>query len=344
VRWSRFLDPLNAKCGRNCATALHIAAENDAAGVVGVLLNAKADPSLTDDQGDTPLHCAMLYGAPSALNILLAQGAPTMIENSYGELALHHLAEFGLCEDGASSPVAVSEAMTRRHFLRSDKAREVLLAALRESGELAVALDHKAAASGGGTPLHAAARHNHPGAVHAVRLLAEARANTESRDAEDRTPLALAIRHHGAGSKVAATLREMGAKECTDARTEMSACSLQPTSEQPSMASGSACAAGPEEDPLAQALGGLVRPLRLPGPSLLVDGAPGAEEAMEDQGQGSDERPVGQTMIAGESSDRKVEGTMECEPEEQNDQKVVAMELCGGELSGGSPELPVRAE
>ena len=43
--------------GHHGSTPLHLAAESDAPGVVATLLEAKAEPQLGDDQGDTALHC-----------------------------------------------------------------------------------------------------------------------------------------------------------------------------------------------------------------------------------------------------------------------------------------------
>lgn len=55
---------LKAKLGHHGSSPLHLAAESDSGGVCAALLACAADPQLGDDQGDTALHCAVLYGSP----------------------------------------------------------------------------------------------------------------------------------------------------------------------------------------------------------------------------------------------------------------------------------------
>lgn len=229
VSWSRFMDPLNAKVGQISSTPLHIAAENDASGVICALVEARADIQASDDQGDTPLHCAVLYGSPRALAELLARGADALKENGTGELPIHLLAEFGPGDVGAE----LTPVLARRHFARSFKTQEVLVDALRERGQLSTALAHMASGDVGNTSLHSVARFDHQGAEHAVQLLLDSRAAIEAKNTEGRTPLALAARRHGINSRVAELLKKSGAE-------------VPP----------------PEVvDPLAGALGGCVRPL-----------------------------------------------------------------------------------
>ena len=85
VEWSRFLDPLHAKVGAIGSTPLHAAAECDAPAVATALLEAKADPNIGDDHGDTPVHIAMLYGSPRALAELLARGGEALRANGRSE-------------------------------------------------------------------------------------------------------------------------------------------------------------------------------------------------------------------------------------------------------------------
>jgi len=227
--WSMFLDPLNAKVGVSGSTPLHAAAEGDAPGAIAALLEAKADPTVTDDQGDTAVHCAMLYGTPHAMMELASRGCSVMEENNAGELPLHLMAEFG---PGDAEERQLGEPMMRRHFQRSMKTQELLIDALRHRGQLANALEHRAAGDQGNTPLHCVARWNHLGAANAVQLLVEARADMEASNEDGWTPLTVACRHGAGSGQVAAALRSLGAKEPT-----------------PEMAS------------LAGALGGCVRPL-----------------------------------------------------------------------------------
>mmetsp|Transcript_65556 Transcript_65556/g.213483 ORF Transcript_65556/g.213483 Transcript_65556/m.213483 type:complete len:653 (+) Transcript_65556:51-2009(+) len=209
VRWSRFLDPLQAKIGNLGLTPLHTAAEEDAPGVVRVLLEAKADPGLSDDQGDTPVHYAVLYAAPRALGELLSSGADVLCENAAGELPLHQVAEFGL---GDSGDAEMPATFLKRHFARSFRVQQLLLDTLRSRGQLAAALRH-ASDHDGNMPLHAVALRNHLGAAHAARLLVEANAELEGRNADGRTPLCLAIKRYGSKGLVAKALLQLGARK-----------------------------------------------------------------------------------------------------------------------------------
>merc|ERR1719433_54808 len=125
------------------------------------------------------------------------------------------------------------EKLARRHFAKSIRAQQLLVEALRQNGQLARALAHAAEGDNGNTPLHAAARWDHQGAEHAVRLLGQARADLELKNAEGCTALVMALRRFGQNGKVASALKELGARE--------------PPLE--------------AVDPLAGALGGCVRPL-----------------------------------------------------------------------------------
>ncbi|CAK9060528.1 unnamed protein product [Durusdinium trenchii] len=241
IHWCRFLDPLQAKVGHHGSTPLHLAAESDAPGVVATLLEAKAEPQLGDDQGDTALHCAMLYGSPRALEALLERGASPYVENGSQELPLHLMAEFGPGDDDPLPP-----ALSSRHFAKTFRAQTRLLEALAQRQQLAAALAHRAEGDLRNTPLHSVARHCHPGALHAVELLVNARADMEATNEEGKTPLAISLRRFGATSPVVALLRRLGARA--------------PDADAPS--SGAAALAG--------ALGGDVRPLA-PAGSMEVD-------------------------------------------------------------------------
>lgn len=209
VRWSRFLDPLQAKVGNLGLTPLHTAAEEDAPGVVRVLLEAKADPGLSDDQGDTPVHYAVLYAAPRALAELISSGADVLGENAAGELPLHQVAEFGL---GDSGDAEMPATFLKRHFARSFRVQQLLLDTLRNRGQLVAAMRH-ASDHDGNMPLHAVALRNHLGAAHAARLLVEANAELEGRNADGRTPLCLAIKRYGSEGLVAKALLQLGARK-----------------------------------------------------------------------------------------------------------------------------------
>lgn len=112
-----------AQVGHHGSSPLHFAAEHDAAGVLRALLAAAADLGLGDDQGDTALHCAMLYGSPRAMEALLEHPGAVEKENHSGELALHLMAEFGPGDE------SLPEQLERRHFARLLKCQELLMKA-----------------------------------------------------------------------------------------------------------------------------------------------------------------------------------------------------------------------
>lgn len=207
VQWCHFGDPLHAKVDPHGSTPLHLAAENNAAGVVSALLAARADPAMGDNQGDSAVHCAVLYGSPKALGALLASGVSPALENQSGELPLHLIAEFGPGGDDAELP----PPLEKRHFARSVQAMDLLLQALSSHGTLSSALAHRAQGDLQNSALHAVARWDHLGAQEAVRRLAAARADLDAKNGEDRTPLAVALRRYGAEGKVATMLRDLGA-------------------------------------------------------------------------------------------------------------------------------------
>merc|ERR1711972_1021117 len=148
---SRFLDPLQAKIGTLGSTPLHIAAEEDAAGVVRELMLHGADANLEDDQGDTPVNVAVLYGSPRALEELINQGADLLHENNSGECALHQLVEYGMGDDDMD----LSEVFAKRHFSKAIRAQQLLVDRLREKGQLQQALSIKSKIDGN-SPLHTA--------------------------------------------------------------------------------------------------------------------------------------------------------------------------------------------
>lgn len=196
LEFCRFLDPLNAKTGPCGSAPIHAAAEADASAVVSVLLELRAEIDLQDDQGDTPLHCAMLYGSPEALSELVLHGANIMAENNSGELPLNLMAEFGEGSDECKLP----PLLTKLHFAKPMRAQELLIEAYKNQEKMAAALLHNA-------PLHSVARWDHPGAENAARLLIAAHANAEQVDAEGQTALTVAVQRFGPTGQVATLLR-----------------------------------------------------------------------------------------------------------------------------------------
>ncbi len=70
-------------------TALHVASTD---AIFQELLARGASPHLTDQEGNTPLHCAVQKGFVESVKKLLAQGVPSNMRNNRGETALHLIA------------------------------------------------------------------------------------------------------------------------------------------------------------------------------------------------------------------------------------------------------------
>eukprot|EP00933_Yihiella_yeosuensis_P007546 TRINITY_DN11262_c1_g2_i1.p1 TRINITY_DN11262_c1_g2~~TRINITY_DN11262_c1_g2_i1.p1 ORF type:complete len:326 (+),score=76.87 TRINITY_DN11262_c1_g2_i1:2-979(+) len=261
VQWARFLDPLQAKVGNAGITPLLAAAEADAPGVIAALLDVRADPGLGDDQGDTAVHYALLYGSPRALEELLSKGANPSAANQGGELPLHLVAEFGPGGDDDDLP----PALARRHFARSLKAQEILVENLRVRGTLSAAVAAKAEGDAGNTPLHSVARWDHLGSQNAVRLLAAAKADLNAKNAEGRSALAISVKRFGASGKVAQLLRELGAEEALPGAEDSLAGAIggcvRPLVQPTSINQGEVMTANSLEAALEEELGGQIRPL-----------------------------------------------------------------------------------
>merc|ERR1719499_445991 len=88
-----------------------------------------------------------------------------------------------------------------------------MMEALVGRGQLAQALSHAASGDNGNTPLHGVARCDHYGAEHAVKLLCNARADLEAKNADGQTAYAMSTRRYGREGRVAKLLRELGAQE-----------------------------------------------------------------------------------------------------------------------------------
>ena len=66
---------LDAACGRDYETALHVACSRGCVELARMLLEAKANPSATDVLGRTPLLASCLADSPECAELLLAAGA-----------------------------------------------------------------------------------------------------------------------------------------------------------------------------------------------------------------------------------------------------------------------------
>ena len=77
---------LDAACGRDYETALHVACSRGCVELARMLLEAKANPSATDVLGRTPLLASCLADSPECAELLLAAGADIEKQNAAGEL------------------------------------------------------------------------------------------------------------------------------------------------------------------------------------------------------------------------------------------------------------------
>ena len=69
-------------------TALHKAASSTSAQVVRVLLERGANPNEDDNDGNTPLHLACLYGRGETVESLLSFGADASLRNGKQQTAM----------------------------------------------------------------------------------------------------------------------------------------------------------------------------------------------------------------------------------------------------------------
>jgi len=84
-----------AGTGWMVGTALHSAASARHAEIVGVLLDAGADPNRRQAEGWTPLHSAAHNGDADSVERLLARGASVELEDDRGRTAEAHARETG---------------------------------------------------------------------------------------------------------------------------------------------------------------------------------------------------------------------------------------------------------
>jgi len=108
---------LNTRDRTTGETALHIAVKQHQDSWVGFLLNKGANPDIRDNDGNTPLHDAALFGDVTAINYLVSMKAKVNQTNNRGEtplvLAVHRrdpLLVRTLMEAGADPKIADSMA------------------------------------------------------------------------------------------------------------------------------------------------------------------------------------------------------------------------------------------
>src|SRR5262245_40923642 len=172
-------------------TPLAIAAANGSAAMIGVLLDAGADPA-----GETPLMSASRVGTLNAIALLLDRGATVdLADNTYQQTALmvavrenHPDVVKLLIARGAAVAAKTRQGRAPSWVLPNSvpgfgHGIGIVRGGLPERGS-------RAPIPGGMTPLLFAAR---DGRVEIVRTLLDARADINQRDANDITPLIAAI-------------------------------------------------------------------------------------------------------------------------------------------------------
>ena len=185
-----------------------------------ILIGHGANPNIADNDGDTPLHVAAIYGRPEAIKLLLGAGADINITNNNGETSLLWAAGNNkteamklLIEAGANLNIANNNGETPLHLATRNSETEamkllagaganlnitnidgntpLLLAAIHDRLEVMKLLmgagaNLNIADNNGNTPLHLAAINGRP---EAMKFLAEAGANLNIANNSGNTPL-----------------------------------------------------------------------------------------------------------------------------------------------------------
>ncbi len=206
--------------------------------VVPVLLAAGAQPDIQDQDGYTPLHCAVMMRNWVAVKELLDGGAEPNVSDMFGGTPLYEAADRGysdvallLLDGGADPHIVTSGGWTALDAAAAGGHKEVAMllkdAGLKDNILSAAAFgdlhlvqrllrhDPSLARYWGPwdiTPLHVAAR---GGYLDVVKVLVEKGADANARDAIHGTPLDLASGH----AEVLALLREHGALPATELGT-----------------------------------------------------------------------------------------------------------------------------
>ncbi len=143
------------------------------------------------DEGNSPLHLAVLWERAEAIRALLDRGANIEAINNYSQTPLHVAARWGgveairaLLEWGANIEAANDQGNSPLHLAAANGSAEVILALLEGGANI------EGVNNNGETPLHVAARW---GRVEAILALLEGGANIEAANNQGNRPLHVAV-------------------------------------------------------------------------------------------------------------------------------------------------------
>uniref|UniRef100_A0A8C2KGB9 Ankyrin repeat domain 27 (VPS9 domain) n=1 Tax=Cyprinus carpio TaxID=7962 RepID=A0A8C2KGB9_CYPCA len=204
-------------------TPLHLSCQKGFQGVTLLLLHYKANTDAQDNNGSTPLHLACMYGHEDCVKALLyfdLHSCRLNVQNDKGDTPLHIAARWGyegimevLLENGASTLIHNKAKETPLHCALNSKVRVTSFCGSCESVCVQKAAHLQPDGVGvnssadGFTPLHVAALHGHTALV---SLFTRHGANINARNNQSATPLHLACQN--SQIQVVSALLECNAK------------------------------------------------------------------------------------------------------------------------------------
>lgn len=172
-----------------------MAAQVGCEAIVEVLQNAKADPSLQDKSGQTPLHRLAIYGKSKLLPLFMQHGGIVLdTADAQGRVPLHWAVRAGdaalvksLLDNNASVDVQTVDGVPALHDAVRLGLLEITQVLLEKGANVELADQHGARA------LHVAARSaREDGPTAIVELLLSKNADVEARDRSRQLPAHLA--------------------------------------------------------------------------------------------------------------------------------------------------------